>query len=124
MTLANATDYSLTAALWTRDVNRALEVGPRLRAGDFTLFNTIPLTRINNHSSLIGLVSVNGSTFHRESGVENAGLGYASIVVPEENCVLTAKIAVVQQATVVSMLRTSRTGGQLSYTPQMPSIRL
>jgi acyl-CoA reductase-like NAD-dependent aldehyde dehydrogenase len=31
--LANASDYSLAGALFTRDVNAALDVGGRIRAG-------------------------------------------------------------------------------------------
>lgn len=52
--LANTTDYSLTASLWTRDVNLAFDVGSRIKAG---------------------LVSVNGNTFHLEDALENGGLG-------------------------------------------------
>jgi len=55
--LANTSDYSLTASLWTRDVNRAIDVGSRLRAGCSV---------------------VNGSTFHSEVGLGNAGLGGAT----------------------------------------------
>ena len=32
-TLANETDYSLAAALWTKDVNLALNVGARIKSG-------------------------------------------------------------------------------------------
>lgn len=32
--LANETDYSLTAALWTRNVNLALDVASRIRSGE------------------------------------------------------------------------------------------
>lgn len=52
--LSNSTDYSLTASLWTRDVNLAFDVGSRIKAG---------------------LISVNGNTFHLEDALENAGLG-------------------------------------------------
>ena len=31
--LANATDYSLAGAVWTRDVNTALDVASRIYAG-------------------------------------------------------------------------------------------
>ena len=31
--LANATDYSLSAAVWTKDVNLALNVASHVRAG-------------------------------------------------------------------------------------------
>ncbi|KAL5476695.1 hypothetical protein ACEPAI_2881 [Sanghuangporus weigelae] len=55
--LANATDYSLTASLWTRDVNRALDVSSCIRAG---------------------MVSVNGTTFHTETQIGHAGLGGAT----------------------------------------------
>lgn len=33
--LANASDYSLVASLWTRDINLAFEVAPRIRAGQY-----------------------------------------------------------------------------------------
>ncbi|PAV19094.1 aldehyde dehydrogenase [Pyrrhoderma noxium] len=55
--LANATDYSLSAAVWTKDVNLALNVASRVRAG---------------------CKSVNGSTFHSEVGLGHAGLGGAT----------------------------------------------
>ncbi|EJD05454.1 aldehyde dehydrogenase [Fomitiporia mediterranea MF3/22] len=55
--LANTTDYSLTASVWTRDIVRGLEVAPRIRAG---------------------LVSINGSTYHGEPGWVHAGLGGAT----------------------------------------------
>ncbi|KAL5498738.1 hypothetical protein ACEPAH_2093 [Sanghuangporus vaninii] len=55
--LANATDYSLTASVWTRDINRALNVGARIRAGT---------------------VAVNGSTTHSEVEIGAAGLGGAT----------------------------------------------
>ncbi|KLO14001.1 aldehyde dehydrogenase [Schizopora paradoxa] len=55
--LANASDYSLTASLWTRDVNNAIDVASRLRAGCSV---------------------VNGSTFHSEVGLGNGGLGGAT----------------------------------------------
>ena len=31
--LANETDYSLTSSIWTKDVNRALDVAGRIRTG-------------------------------------------------------------------------------------------
>lgn len=31
--LANETDYTLTAAIWTKNVNRALDVAARVRSG-------------------------------------------------------------------------------------------
>jgi len=55
--LANTSDYSLTASLWTSDINRAIDVGSRLRAGCSV---------------------VNGATFHSEVGLGNAGLGGAT----------------------------------------------
>ena len=34
--LANASDYSLTASLWTKDINVALETASQIRAGACT----------------------------------------------------------------------------------------
>ncbi|KDQ56594.1 hypothetical protein JAAARDRAFT_689366 [Jaapia argillacea MUCL 33604] len=55
--LANATEYSLSASLWTKDVNLAFDVGGRIRAG---------------------CTSINGPTFHNEPILGDVGLGGAS----------------------------------------------
>ncbi|KAJ8517131.1 hypothetical protein ONZ45_g5663 [Pleurotus djamor] len=55
--LANATEYSLSASLWTTSMDSALTVAPRIRAG-FT--------------------NVNGPSFHSESYIGVIGLGGAS----------------------------------------------
>ncbi|KAI5118594.1 hypothetical protein M0805_004169 [Coniferiporia weirii] len=55
--MANATDYTLTASVWTKDVNQALDVASRIRSG---------------------CTSVNGATFHSEQGLGHAGLGGAT----------------------------------------------
>ncbi|KAJ7150967.1 Aldehyde/histidinol dehydrogenase [Mycena crocata] len=55
--LANATDYSLSAALWTCDMYLAQRIAPLIRAG---------------------YVNVNGSTVHVEPLVSLAGLGGSS----------------------------------------------
>ena len=55
--LANDSDYSLIAGLWTRSLEHALAVAPRIRAGS---------------------VQVNGATIHVEPAFGNAGLGGAS----------------------------------------------
>ncbi|KAI0766681.1 aldehyde dehydrogenase [Trametes elegans] len=52
--LANESDYSLTAALWTRDLYKAFDVAGRMRCGT------------NN---------INGPTVHVEAMRENGGLG-------------------------------------------------
>ncbi|EED85322.1 predicted protein [Postia placenta Mad-698-R] len=51
--LANATNYSLAGAVWTKDVNSAMDVSMRIRAG---------------------CVNVNGPTFHVEDAREHGGL--------------------------------------------------
>ncbi|KAF7426749.1 hypothetical protein PC9H_009118 [Pleurotus ostreatus] len=55
--MANATTYSLSAALWTTNVHSAMAVAPRIRAG---------------------VTSVNGPTFHSEAYVGVVGLGGSS----------------------------------------------
>ncbi|KAI0265678.1 aldehyde dehydrogenase [Gloeopeniophorella convolvens] len=55
--LANASDYSLSAALWTRDVYNAVNVAMRIHSG---------------------AVNINGSTIHGETGMGLAGLGGSS----------------------------------------------
>ncbi|EED82731.1 predicted protein [Postia placenta Mad-698-R] len=55
--LANASEYSLAASVWTQDVNNAIDVSARIRAGS---------------------VSVNGPTFHLEQARELGGLSGAS----------------------------------------------
>lgn len=42
--MANATTYSLSAALWTTNVHSAMAVAPRIRAGTY-MFPTILATR-------------------------------------------------------------------------------
>jgi len=55
--LANASDYSLAAALWTRDVYNAMDVAARIRSGS---------------------VNINGSTIYVESTIGLAGLSGSS----------------------------------------------
>ncbi|KAI0073259.1 aldehyde dehydrogenase [Panus rudis PR-1116 ss-1] len=55
--LANESDYSLAAALWTKDLNLALDVGSRIRSGS---------------------TNINGPTIHVESLRGLAGLGGAT----------------------------------------------
>ncbi|EIN08994.1 aldehyde dehydrogenase [Punctularia strigosozonata HHB-11173 SS5] len=55
--LANASDYTLVASVWTKDINTALDVAGRIRAG---------------------CTSVNGPTFHTEELRGDTGLGGAT----------------------------------------------
>jgi acyl-CoA reductase-like NAD-dependent aldehyde dehydrogenase len=55
--LANATDYSLAAAVWTNDLYNAMNVSRRLRSGS---------------------VSINGPTLHVEGAIGITGLGGSS----------------------------------------------
>lgn len=56
--LANASTYSLTSALWTNDMQLALDVSSRIHAGK---------------------VIVNGVTYGTESRFHQAGLGYVLV---------------------------------------------
>ncbi|TRM60346.1 aldehyde dehydrogenase [Schizophyllum amplum] len=55
--MANASEYSLTSAVWTQDIDRIEAVAPEIQAG-FT--------------------NINGPTFHRESMISLHGFGGAS----------------------------------------------
>ncbi|CCM00836.1 uncharacterized protein FIBRA_02878 [Fibroporia radiculosa] len=55
--MANASEYTLVASLWTKDVHKAMDVGMRIRAGN---------------------VSINGPTLHVEVSKDHGGLGGAS----------------------------------------------
>jgi len=55
--LANASDYSLTASVWSKDIVQALAVAGRIRAGS---------------------IAINGLTFHSEASLGHAGLGGAT----------------------------------------------
>ncbi|KIM85571.1 hypothetical protein PILCRDRAFT_816768 [Piloderma croceum F 1598] len=55
--LANSSDYSLTASVWTRNVHSAIEVASRIRAS---------------------VTNINGQTMHVEPAAPMAGLGGAS----------------------------------------------
>ncbi|KAF8520727.1 aldehyde dehydrogenase [Hysterangium stoloniferum] len=57
VTLANATDYSLMGAVWTRDIEKGLKIARRIRAGQ---------------------VSINGSTVDYQPGLDVRGLGGAT----------------------------------------------
>ncbi|KAF8520725.1 aldehyde dehydrogenase [Hysterangium stoloniferum] len=57
VTLANATDYSLMGAVWTRDIEKGLKIARRIRAAQ---------------------VSINGSTLDLQPGVDKRGLGGAT----------------------------------------------
>ncbi|THH08411.1 hypothetical protein EW145_g2724 [Phellinidium pouzarii] len=55
--MANATEYSLTASVWSKDVTQALNIAGRIR---------------------VGFTSINGATVHSEPGIGHVGLGGAT----------------------------------------------
>lgn len=71
--LANETDYSLTAALWTQNVNLALDVAARIRSGETS--SILLRNQLLKLTACEGSTSVNGSTVHSEMGLGHAGLG-------------------------------------------------
>ncbi|KAK7687830.1 hypothetical protein QCA50_009049 [Cerrena zonata] len=56
--LANKSDYSLNAALWTNDVHLAMEVGSRIRAGQTSING--PTIHVENMRGLTGLGGATG----------------------------------------------------------------
>ena len=59
--LANATEYSLMAALYTKDIGRAFRVAPEIRAGS---------------------TQINGTTIHIEPALGNAVRATAATLFP------------------------------------------
>ncbi|KAH8982169.1 aldehyde dehydrogenase [Lactarius hatsudake] len=75
--LANATEYSLAAAVWTNDLYNAMSVSRRIRSGLwFCLLIRSHWTRLG--SFFLGSVSINGSTIHLEGAIGLTGLGGSS----------------------------------------------
>jgi hypothetical protein len=77
--LANSSDYSLTASLWTRNVHSALDVASRIRAGK-THFKLVQWSHLSTLSPE-GCTNINGSTIHSEPAAPLGGLGYAFQVI-------------------------------------------
>ncbi len=73
--MANATTYSLSAALWTTNVHSAMAVAPRIRAGTYMYSPIFPPRSLIMGLYFIGVTSVNGPTFHSEAYVGVVGLG-------------------------------------------------
>lgn len=68
--LANHSDYSLIASLWTKSAST--DLARRIRAGSY--FVAVMRVKINHFISP-GCVSVNGATFHVEPQFGNGGFG-------------------------------------------------
>lgn len=79
--LANDSDYTLVASLWTTNVYNAFEVGGRIRAGEVSTnhnsYNFVSLDfTLHTFPSCSGSVNINGPTMNSEAGEGQAGLGY------------------------------------------------
>lgn len=72
--LANSTDYSLSASVWTKDVHLSVDVARRVRAGQSYSFFCAQWSHLNNCHRL-GYVIVNGATIHAEREFGLGGLG-------------------------------------------------
>ena len=68
--MANTSDYTLGATLWTTDVSRALDVANRVRAGTQRMCLDAPYSNI-----ITGLVVINGEQTYQETYRESVGLG-------------------------------------------------
>ncbi len=64
ITLANDTRYGLAASVWTEDINLALDVAPRIRAG------TVWINCTNFFDAASGFGGYRESGFGREGGIE------------------------------------------------------
>ncbi len=70
--LANDSDYTLSAALWTSSLESAMSVAPKIRSGRCSLSG-----KEEDGSLTIaeGFININGSTFHSERLFGPYGLG-------------------------------------------------
>jgi len=70
--LANSSDYSLTASVWTRNVHSAIEVASRIRASKCYFNQTL-----RSYLQILpeGVTNINGQTMHIEPAAPMAGLG-------------------------------------------------
>lgn len=77
--LANTSDYSLVASVWTRDVNTALDVASRIRASKSSYlarhFRDFRLSRMLICLRIAGCTNINGTTIHSEPAAPLFGLG-------------------------------------------------
>ena len=71
---ANASDYSLVAGVWTRDVNTAFDVASRIRAGERLLARKVPDDPLGVQFHT-GCTNINGPTVHVEWMRSHGGLG-------------------------------------------------
>ena len=78
---ANKSEYSLMAAVWTKDVYNAYETAARIHSGQIALADVYQYVYA---SIATGTVNINGPTVHTEMGMAGSGvgslrgLGYAS----------------------------------------------
>lgn len=102
--LANASEYSLSASLWTGDVYAAQRTASRIRAGQhFT--QSIPSLLTTCLSE--GVTNINGWTIHSEPTDGLLGLGYALTLI--SFVILTHPFNTEEHRDmVVSILRTLR----------------
>ena len=71
--LANATDYSLAASVWTSDLSVGMQVASRINAGMHTTHESSkPLL---TSPFRLGLTAINGTTLHSENAIDSTGLG-------------------------------------------------
>lgn len=74
--LANASEYSLVASLWTRDVHVAMDVSMRVRTGSSRIdLGYDSEFGPNAKSASPGCMNVNGPTVHLEHTRDHTGLG-------------------------------------------------
>lgn len=72
MALANQSEYSLMAAVWTRDVYNAYEIAARIHSGGSSRRRASGFLMLNQ---LTGSVNINGPTIHTEMGMAGSGVG-------------------------------------------------
>jgi acyl-CoA reductase-like NAD-dependent aldehyde dehydrogenase len=73
--LANASNYSLTAALWTKDVYNAMNVSMRIHSGGCFHLPYLLVCLAQYIFYTTGSVNINGPTIHIEGLIGLSGLG-------------------------------------------------